>query len=139
MKTEVIYLRLNPRIKEAVNLKALDEKKSVNLWLQDLICKELEIEVEQELQLVRRAARASCMKYKAKKVVLDGHVFDSMAEAKHYWFGIKPRLEAGEIKDLRFQPVFRCEINGRLICKYIADFQYMDTKEVGRRGNWVAR
>ena len=39
MKTEVIYLRLNPRIKEAVNLKALDEKKSVNLWLQDLICK----------------------------------------------------------------------------------------------------
>lgn len=55
MKTEVIYLRLNPRIKEAVNLKALDEKKSVNLWLQDLICKELEIEVEQELQLVRRA------------------------------------------------------------------------------------
>ena len=42
MKTEVIYLRLNPRIKEAVNLKALDEGKSVNLYLQDLICKELE-------------------------------------------------------------------------------------------------
>ena len=128
MKTEVIYLRLNPRIKEAVNLKALDEKKSVNLWLQDLICKELEIEVEQELTTSASCSRASCRKYKAK-VVLDGHVFDSMAEAKHYWFGIKPRLEAGEIKDLRFQPVFRCEINGRLICKYIADFQYMDTKE----------
>ena len=56
MKTEVIYLRRNPRIKEAVNLKAFDEGKSVNLWLQDLICKELEIEVEQELKLVRRAA-----------------------------------------------------------------------------------
>ena len=41
---------------KAVNLKALDEGKSVNLWLQDLICKELEIEVEQELKLVRRAA-----------------------------------------------------------------------------------
>ena len=52
----MIYLRLNPRIKEAVNLKALDEGKSVNLYLQDLICKELDIEVEQELKLVRRAA-----------------------------------------------------------------------------------
>ncbi len=56
MKTEVIYLRLNPRIKEAVNVKALDEGKSVNLWLQDLICKELGLEVEQKLKLVRNAA-----------------------------------------------------------------------------------
>ena len=56
MKTEVIYLRLNPSIKEAVNLKAIDEGKSVNLWLQDLICKELEIEIEQKLKLVRNAA-----------------------------------------------------------------------------------
>lgn len=56
MKTEVIYLRLNPSIKEAVNTKALDEGKSVNLYLQDLICKELGLEVEQELKLVRRAA-----------------------------------------------------------------------------------
>jgi len=74
------------------------------------------------------------MKYKAKRVELDGYTFDSMAEAKHYWHGIKPRLEAGEIKDLRLQPVFRCEINGRLICKYIADFQYVDTKEIGPQG-----
>lgn len=73
-------------------------------------------------------------KYKAKKVELDGYHFDSMAEAKHYWFGIKPRLEAGEIKDLRLQPLFRCEINGKLICKYLADFQYMDTKEIGPQG-----
>ncbi len=66
-------------------------------------------------------------KYKAKKVKLDGYHFDSMAEAKHYWFGIKPRLEAGEILDLRLQPSFRCEINGKLICKYLADFQYMQS------------
>jgi len=56
MKTEVIYLRLNSSIKEAVNVKAIDEGKSVNLWLQDLICKELEIEIEQKLKLVRNAA-----------------------------------------------------------------------------------
>ena len=73
-------------------------------------------------------------KYKAKKVELDGYTFDSMAEAKHYWFGIKPRLEAGEINNLRLQPSFRCEINGKLICKYLADFQYMDTKEIGPQG-----
>ena len=39
-----------------VNVKALDEGKSVNLYLQDLICKELGLEVEQKLKLVRNAA-----------------------------------------------------------------------------------
>ena len=74
------------------------------------------------------------MKYKAKKVELDGYTFDSMSEAKHYYHTLKPRLEAGEIKDLRMQPAFRCEINGRLICKYIADFQYIDLNTTGLQG-----
>lgn len=65
-------------------------------------------------------------KYNAKKVELDGVIFDSQSEAKHYWHTLKPRAEAGEITNLQMQPVFRCEINGKLICKYIGDFQYIE-------------
>ena len=73
-------------------------------------------------------------KYNAKKVTLDGHKFDSLAEAKHYWHTLKPREAAGEIQNLELQPVFRCEINGNLICKYIADFAYFDKQVTGPHG-----
>jgi len=76
-------------------------------------------------------------KYNAKKVELDGVIFDSQSEAKHYWHTLKPRAEAGEITNLQMQPVFRCEINGKLICKYIADFQYIEwtiPDQTDRRG-----
>ena len=71
------------------------------------------------------------MKYRSKKVELDGHVFHSQAEAKHYWHVLKPQAEAGEITNLELQPTFECKIDGRLICKYIADFVYFkDGKRV---------
>ena len=50
-------------------------------------------------------------KYNAKKVELDG-----------------------DITNLQMQPVFRCEINGKLICKYIADFTYVEWKIEGPEG-----
>lgn len=63
-------------------------------------------------------------KYGAKKVVIDGVKFDSQAEAKHYLYTLKPKLEAGEISNLEFHPRFRCEIRGIKICDYLGDFRY---------------
>tara|TARA_R110000764_G_scaffold232931_1_gene325582 strand:+ start:318 stop:701 length:384 start_codon:yes stop_codon:yes gene_type:complete len=73
-------------------------------------------------------------KFKNKKVVLDGHKFDSQAEAKHYWFTLKPQFEAGEITHLELQPRIRCEINGYKICDYLADFRYINKHVEGRNG-----
>ena len=73
-------------------------------------------------------------KFRNKKVELDGHVFDSQAEAKHYLYTLKPRLEAGEISHLEIHPRIRCEINGRKICDYLADFRYFDSSQNGPDG-----
>jgi hypothetical protein len=54
---------------------------------------------------------------------VDGIVFDSQKEAKHYR-DLLARERAGEICDLVLQPVFPITINGKKIAKYIADFQY---------------
>ena len=64
------------------------------------------------------------LKYKAKKVKLDGYNFDSQAEAKHYWHTLKPQLERGEISHLEVHPSYTIEIDGVKICKYMADFRY---------------
>lgn len=64
------------------------------------------------------------LKYRAKKVKLDGYIFDSQAEAKHYWHTLKPMADREEITHLEVHPVIICEINGVKICKYIADFRY---------------
>ena len=73
-------------------------------------------------------------KFRNKKVELDGHVFDSQAEAKHYLHTLKPRLDAGEISHLEIHPRIRCEINGRKICDYLADFRYLDSSQNGPAG-----
>lgn len=64
-------------------------------------------------------------KFNAKKVRVDGYVFDSMAEAKHYG-ELKIRESAGEISDLKVHPVFRIEINGIKVCSVVLDFSYLD-------------
>jgi hypothetical protein len=33
---------------------------------------------------------------------------------------------AGQISELKLQPVYRIEINGMLVCKYIGDFEYIE-------------
>ena len=73
-------------------------------------------------------------KFRNKKVSLDGYTFDSLAEAKHYKYTLKPRLEAGEISHLEIHPRIRCELNGRKICDYIADFRYLDVSFAGPQG-----
>lgn len=72
-------------------------------------------------------------KYKAKKAVVDGIVFDSRKEAKRYT-ELKQMQENGEIHDLQLQvpfeliPSFEIVIDGkkrkRRKMQYIADFVY---------------
>jgi len=64
-------------------------------------------------------------KFGAKKTVIDGITFDSKKEAEHYKI-LKIRLAAKQIKHLARQVIFRLEINGMLICKYVADFTYVE-------------
>jgi len=63
-------------------------------------------------------------KYGNKKTVVDGIKFDSAKEAKRYG-ELRMLLKAGVIGLLQLQVVYRLEIDGKLICKYIADFEYI--------------
>lgn len=62
-------------------------------------------------------------KYNAIKTEIDGFLFDSRREAIRY-AELKMLEQAGEITDLELQPVYPCLVNGKLVCKYIADFRY---------------
>ena len=86
------------------------------------------------LNRCRKLPVMSHSKFRNKKVSLDGYTFDSLAEAKHYKYTLKPRLEAGEISHLEIHPRIRCELNGRKICDYIADFRYLDVSFAGPQG-----
>jgi len=69
-------------------------------------------------------------KYGAKKTVVDGIKFDSMAEAARYGV-LKVLQSAGLIKDLRLQVPYVITVNGKKICRYVADFVYIENgKEV---------
>ena len=63
-------------------------------------------------------------KYNAIRTEVDGIVFASKAEAKRY-SQLKLLERAGEIKNLELQPSYDLEVNGVLICRYVADFRYM--------------
>lgn len=68
-------------------------------------------------------------KYHSRKVTLDGHTFDSKAEAKRYC-ELKLLERAGAIRGLNIQPRF--ELQEPFMCdgkkyrkiEYIADFSY---------------
>lgn len=66
-------------------------------------------------------------KYRAKRTVCDGMVFDSKHEADIYQ-KVKALQAAGEILDLELQARFRLQVNGEHICDYIADFTAIDRK-----------
>lgn len=63
-------------------------------------------------------------KYNAIKTEIDGFIFDSKREARRY-SELALLEKAGEIRSLCLQPVFPIVINGKKICKYIADFKYI--------------
>jgi hypothetical protein len=69
-------------------------------------------------------------KYGAKKTVVDGITFDSMAEAARYG-ALKIVQAAGLISELRLQVRYDITVNGRKVCRYVADFVYIENgKEV---------
>ena len=72
-------------------------------------------------------------KYRAIKTEVDGIMFDSKKEAGRY-VELKKRLDAGIIQDLKLQPKFDCIINGKKICTYRADFEYLLVDEIGPQG-----
>jgi len=68
-------------------------------------------------------------KYLNRKVQTGGRTFDSAAEARRF-AELRILERAGAVEGVECQPSFRIEINGALICTYIADFTYLD-KETG--------
>ena len=65
------------------------------------------------------------LKYRNKPCVVDGVRFDSRAEAKR-WRELKLLEGAGLITQLQRQVPFRLMVEGVQICKYIADFCYLE-------------
>ena len=59
---------------------------------------------------------------KADRTV-DGILFDSKKECLRYG-ELKILQKVGEITELELQPKFSCVVNGKKVCKYIADFRY---------------
>ena len=64
-------------------------------------------------------------KYGAKKVVIDGEVFDSRKEY-YRWCDLRLLERAGKISDLKRQVKYELipKQDGERSCTYIADFQY---------------
>lgn len=73
--------------------------------------------------MAKPAARS---KYGAKKVICDGHTFDSHAEMRRYQ-ELKLLQHAGKIRDLVLQPSYSIETG-----IYTADFRYADAQGVTR-------
>lgn len=79
----------------------------------------------QELkELQQKIAKKKKSKFNNIKVNHEGIVFDSKKEFFRYQ-QLQMLLKAGLIQDLKLQPRFKLEVNGQLICTYIADFEYM--------------
>lgn len=77
---------------------------------------------------------AKSSKYKAKKVQIDGYVFDSIAESERY-LQLRLMIKAGEISDLQIHPVYELipsvkakTMSGQVTNRkatYEADFSYI--------------
>lgn len=67
-------------------------------------------------------------KYRAKKVTIDGYIFDSQLEARRYG-ELKILKKAGKIWDLVVHPAFPIFVRGVLICNVELDFQYREVTE----------
>ena len=68
---------------------------------------------------------ASRPKYGNKKTIVDGFKFDSMREAARYG-SLKILKAAGLISNLRLQVSYTIMINEIKVCRYVADFVYIE-------------
>lgn len=64
-------------------------------------------------------------KYNAVKCEIDGIVFDSKKEGRHYQ-ELKLRERAGEITCLEIHPAWDLTVNGVKVGRYTADFSYIE-------------
>jgi hypothetical protein len=62
-------------------------------------------------------------KYGAVRTVVDGLTFASKKEARRY-SELRLLERAGEIGALTLQPRYPLKVNGKLVCTYVADFEY---------------
>lgn len=83
-----------------------------------------------EAKKARKAEEPARAKYRNKKTEIGGKKFDSKLEAGRF-VSLKRLQEANVISGLQCQVPFSLEVNGILICKYVADFMYSDID--GRR------
>jgi hypothetical protein len=70
-------------------------------------------------------------KYRAIPTVTDGIRFASKREAARY-SELRLLEKAGEIASLELQPVYPLTVNGKHVCKMIADFRYLDGGKHGK-------
>ncbi len=90
--------------------------------------------MSQHLRLTREqyaaieARRKAGNKFNARKKMVDGIVFDSTREATAYQL-LKIRETAGEITGLQCQTTYDLHVNGILICKYTADFTFIENNQ----------
>lgn len=64
-------------------------------------------------------------KYNARKVRLDGYVFDSIDES-HRYLELKMLQQIGQISSLTIHPKWPIEISGIRVCFVELDFKYLD-------------
>lgn len=63
-------------------------------------------------------------KYGNVRTEVDGIKFHSKKEAARYLI-LKDEVANGSISDLRLQVPYKLMVDGKLICKYLADFVYI--------------
>lgn len=64
-------------------------------------------------------------KYNNRKTVVDGITFDSEWEGERY-SELRLLEKAGHITDLRLQVPYDLAVNGIKVCRYVADFVYVE-------------
>jgi hypothetical protein len=79
----------------------------------------------------RRFATAKEGMNRRKRTTVDGHKFDSTAEARRYG-ELNLLQQAGKIRRLRVHPRFNLKVNGVKVCAYVADFDYIDVENGNR-------
>lgn len=71
----------------------------------------------------KQEADAKPSKYRNTKIEYDGRTFDSKKELGRY-LDLRAEQQDGTITGLQCQVPFPIEVNGVLICDYVADFVY---------------
>lgn len=67
-------------------------------------------------------------KYRAQPETIDGIKFASKREARRYG-ELKLLVRAHQITKLELQPRFPLIVNGKKVCTYVADFEYIEDGE----------